>query len=123
MHKRHEETEEGCLECDVEVSEESPPIWRDKRFILIVISAILLSVGLVFEFILKWMLPAWVLFLTTAAISGSSIAREGFSSLIFRKRLSIDFLIMTAAVGSFFIGHGEEGAAVIFLFYVAEFLE
>ena len=30
---------------------------------------------------------------------------------------------MIAAVGSFFIGHGEEGAAVIFLFYVAEFLE
>jgi len=30
---------------------------------------------------------------------------------------------MIAAAGSFFIGHGEEGAAVIFLFYVAEFLE
>jgi len=30
---------------------------------------------------------------------------------------------MIAAVGSFFIGHGEEGATVVFLFYVAEFLE
>jgi len=28
-----------------------------------------------------------------------------------------------AAIGSFFIGHGEEGAAVVFLFNIAEFLE
>ncbi|KYH41061.1 MAG: ATPase [Candidatus Bathyarchaeota archaeon B26-2] len=61
--------------------------------------------------------------MATSAISGYNIAREGFSSLMFRKKLSIDFLIMIAAVGSFFIGHGEEGAAVIFLFYLAEFLE
>jgi Cd2+/Zn2+-exporting ATPase len=123
MHEHREESGGGCPVCDVEGSGGSPPIWRDKRIALIVFSAILLSVGLVFEFVLKWELLAEILFLTTAAISGYNIAREGFSSLIFRRKLSIDFLMMIAAVGSFFIGHGEEGAAVIFLFYVAEFLE
>jgi len=99
------------------------PLWRDRRIVLIAISAILLSTGLIFEFILELELPAEILFLATAVISGYSIASEGFSALIFRKKLSIDFLIIIAAVGSFLIGHGEEGAAVIFLFYMAEFLE
>jgi Cd2+/Zn2+-exporting ATPase len=123
MHKHHAEREEGCSVCNAERSEESHSVRRDRRIVLIVFSAILLSVGLVFEFILKLELLAEILFLTTAVISGYNIAKEGISSLIFRKKLSIDFLIMIAAVGSFFIGHGEEGAAVVFLFYVAEFLE
>jgi Cd2+/Zn2+-exporting ATPase len=122
MHKRHAESEKGCVTCNTEVSVESP-IWKDSRIIIIVLSTILLSAGLVFEFILKLKFLAETLFLATASISGYSIAREGLSSLIFRRRLNIDFLIMIAAVGSFFIGHGEEGAAVVFLFYVAEFLE
>jgi len=122
LHRTHDETEEGCATCNAEASEENHN-EEDKRIILIVLSAILLSLGLIFEFTLKWKQPAELLFVATAIISGYSIAREGFSSLIFRKKLSIDFLIMIAAVGSFFIGHGEEGAAVIFLFYVAEFLE
>ena len=122
MHERHEESGKGCAICDAEVSIESP-VWKDRRIIVIMLSTILLSVGLVFKFILELELLAEILFLATTAISGYSIAREGLSSLIFRKKLSIDFLIMIAAVGSFFIGHGEEGAAVIFLFYVAEFLE
>ena len=56
---------------------------------------------------MRWELPANIIFITVAIISG----------------YSIDLLIAIAAVGSFFIGHGEEGAAVILLFYVAEFLE
>jgi Cd2+/Zn2+-exporting ATPase len=35
----------------------------------------------------------------------------------------MNLLITIAAIGAFIIGHGEEGAAVIFLFYLAEFLE
>jgi len=120
MQGNHAETEECCAVCDVESLEDGE---KGKKIILIVLSAILLSLGLISEFILKWEVPAETLFLVTAAISGYSIVKEVFSSLIFRKKLSIDFLIMIAAVGSFFIGHGEEGAAVIFLFYVAEFLE
>jgi len=122
LQKNHAEREENCTICNAEAIEEKSN-EKNKKLILITVSAILLFLGLIFEFVLKWPMPAEILFLVTAAISGYSIAREGFSSLIFQKKLSIDFLIMIAAVGSFFIGHGEEGAAVIFLFYVAEFLE
>ena len=119
----HREGVRGCPACTLDYSKEFVPIKEDRRIILIAISAILLSVGLVFEFILKWDLFSEIIFLITAVISGFDLARAGFSSLIFQKRLSIDFLIMIVAIGSFLIGHGEEGAAVVFLFYVAEFLE
>ena len=113
--------DESCSACDVEALEETEEGEVDK--IVLIVSAILLFVGLVFEFILKWELFAGILFLATAVISGYKIARVGFSALIFGRKLSINLLILIAAVGSFLIGHGEEGAAVIFLFYVAESLE
>ena len=104
MHEHQNERGNGCHLCDVEESEESHSIRGDGRIVLIVSSAILLILGLVFEFILKWGLLAEVLFLTTAVISGYNIAREGFASLIFRRRLSIDFLMVIASIGSFLIG-------------------
>ena len=122
MHRNNVGVERNCPARNVESSGEGCDGVK-KRVTFIIFSAILLSVGLIFKFILKWELPAELLFLATAVISGYSIVREGLFLLIFRKRLSIDLLIMMAAVGSFFIGHEEEGAAVIFLFYVAESLE
>ena len=119
MREKHLETEEKCKACNIESFEGK----RSRGIILIGLSATLLSIGLIFEFILGWRMPAEILFIITAIISGYDIAKEGLSSLIFQKKLSIDFLIMIAAIGSFLIGHGEEGVAVIFLFSVAEFLE
>lgn len=98
-------------------------IWKDKRVILLAISSFTFSVGLIFEFVLKLSLLARILFLVTAVASGYGIAKKGLFYLIFKKRLNIDSLITIAAMGSFLIGHGEEGAAVILLFCVAEFLE
>ena len=117
MKRKHFENE-SCSTCNIRRVRK-----EDQKIVFIGLSAILLAIGLVFEFNLRWELPANIIFITVAIISGYSITREGLSSLIFRKRLSIDFLIVIAAAGSFFIDHGEEGAAVILLFYVAEFLE
>ena len=113
---------ESWPKCDIGLSEKIDN-RKYSKIAIIVISAILLSIGLVFEFILKWDTLAEALFIATTMISGYEIAKDGFSFLIFRRKLSIDFLIIVAAIGSFFIGHGEEGAAVVLLFYVAEFLE
>ncbi len=112
--------EENCIVCDSEIWEEEES-KKDKKLNM-ALSAVLLSVGLILEFILKMDLPALILFLATAWISGYGIAREGVSSL-FQKRVSIDLLMTIAAAGAFMIGHGEEGATVVFLFNVAEFLE
>ncbi len=117
--------EEECNTCTVEFSEEelASSSWKSKNVIIISISAVLFSIGLMLEFILKLWILAEVFFSITVIISGYSIAKEGFFSLLFRRRLSIDLLIIMAALGSFFIGHGKEGAAVVFLFNIAEFLE
>ncbi len=122
MPEQHDGCGRECTICDEE-RESQPRIWAGRKILLISISAALLLTGLIFEFILKRRFEAEILFISTAVISGYEIAREGLSSLLFRRRLSIDFLITIAAVGSFFIGHGEEGASVVFLFYIAEFLE
>jgi Cd2+/Zn2+-exporting ATPase len=42
---------------------------------------------------------------------------------LLKGKFSINLLITIAAAGAFLIGHGEEGASVIFLFFVAEYLE
>jgi Cd2+/Zn2+-exporting ATPase len=122
LHEPHRNTGQGCVACDREVAARSS-VWKERSMLIIVVSVILLSAGLSAQFIWQVSALAELLFLATALISGYSIARRGLTALIFQRRLSIDFLIVIAATGSFFIGHGEEGAAVVVLFYIAEFLE
>ena len=73
---------EVCSACDVERSDK-------KKVIFMASSVVLLLLGLIFEFNLKWSLVAEFLFIVTAIISGYNIAREGLSLLIFRKRQRI----------------------------------
>ena len=113
--------DEFCPVCDASVFEEEVN-EKDRKIPLIILSALLLFVGLVLEFVLEKQLIAFLFFLATAGISGYPIAKEGISSLL-RNRVSINLLMTIAAVGAFLIGHGEEGASVVFLFYLAEFLE
>jgi Cd2+/Zn2+-exporting ATPase len=109
--------------CDKEQDMEPQSLWSDRRISLIATSAILFGIGLLFEFVFSQMLIATALFVVTAFVMGYHSAREGIETLLFRRRLSIDFLISLASIGSFAIGHSEEGAAVVFLFYIAEWLE
>ncbi|MBR9680457.1 MAG: cadmium-translocating P-type ATPase, partial [Candidatus Altiarchaeota archaeon] len=87
-----------------------------------IISGLLLLVGLYAEFFAKQYTIAQVIFLVVVAFSGQEIIKKGVVSVL-NKQLNINVLISIAAVGAFLIGHGEEGAAVIFLFFIAEFLE
>jgi len=90
--------------------------------LIIIIAGILFGIGLYLEFLAHQYLFAQILFLAVVLISGHSLIKEGLFS-VWKRRLDINFLISIAAAGAFLIGHGEEGAAVIFLFYIAEFLE
>jgi len=118
MHKEHN-AEKGCRACEIDDVEEYD---KGKGKIIIALSVVLLFAGLIFEFILKKHILALILFIATTSISGYTIMKEGIAALL-KKRVAIEFLITIAAVGAFLIGHGEEGAAVVFLFYIAEYLE
>ncbi|MFQ5836839.1 MAG: heavy metal translocating P-type ATPase [Candidatus Bathyarchaeia archaeon] len=118
----HNNDEKSCSLCATDVFEEKQSLWKRKKVATIIASATLLSLGLSIEFLLNEQVPATILFLAVVAVSGYQIVRKGLSSLL-KKRLDMNLLMTIAAAGAFLIGHGEEGATVIFLFYIAEFLE
>lgn len=118
----HNNNEKSCSLCATDVFEEKQSLWKRKKVATIIASATLLSLGLSIEFLLNEQVPATILFLAVVAVSGYQIVRKGLSSLL-KKRLDMNLLMTIAAAGAFLIGHGEEGATVIFLFYIAEFLE
>lgn len=118
------ENEDYCPVCfDLEELErEERPLWRERDVVFIIASAFLLGAGLLFEFFLDKKNIALIIFLVVALVSGHRIVKDGILSLL-EFQFSIDLLITLAATGAFIIGHGEEGATVLFLFSIAEFLE
>jgi Cd2+/Zn2+-exporting ATPase len=93
------------------------------QLLILAIPGLLLIIGLYYEFINKNQTNALILFALTTIISGYELAYKGIKTLITKKTLNINFLISVAAIGSFLIGHGEEGATVVYLFTIAELLE
>jgi Cd2+/Zn2+-exporting ATPase len=123
MKRNNENSEKACSICATEMFEEKEPLWKRKRITIVALSATLLITGLYFESIIRLHLLAQSMFMVVAALSGYSLAKKGVFTLIQEKRFDMNILMTVAAVGAFLIGHGEEGAAVIFLFHGAEFLE
>ncbi len=62
-------------------------------------------------------------FVIVAIISGYDIAVMAKKALFRRYEITPAVLMVIAAIASFLIGHPEEGAAVTFLYFLAEFLE
>lgn len=91
-------------------------------WIPLAISAVTISMGLILRFIQGPSLPSDLLLLATMTLSGYKIAELGVKNLL-RMHISINLLITIAALGAFAIGHLEEGAAVVFLYSIAEKLE
>jgi Cd2+/Zn2+-exporting ATPase len=122
---REERSGKVCAACRTEFSQFKSyvSVWRDRRIILIAASATTLIAALLADLVFNSRYIAMPLLVIAAVIPGYSIVKEGLSAIIHDRSLGIDFLITVAAIGAFFIGHSEEGAAVIFLFYLAEFLE
>lgn len=86
------------------------------------LSGLMMLAGLAMEHFLEPNFLSDLLFLATMALSGYRIAEMGLRSLL-RRNININLLITIAALGASVIGHLEEGAAVVFLFNLAERLE
>ncbi len=114
--------ESACFCGGGNIAEEKSPLWMRQQFITGGIAAALLISGLILEFFTALNIPAQIVFISVIAVSGRDILKKAGHSIL-KRRLDINCLISIAAFGSFFIGHGEEGAAVVFLFFIAETLE
>ncbi|MDG3132692.1 heavy metal translocating P-type ATPase [Streptococcus suis] len=62
-------------------------------------------------------------FIIAFMIGGYQSAKEGISELLFDKHLSVDLLMILAAIGSGIIGYWMEGALLIFIFSLSSTLE
>jgi Cd2+/Zn2+-exporting ATPase len=117
-----EESFESCKYCSSNIYEEKEPEGKIKSIYIIILSAIILINALYFNFFTQDKIISGILFLLVAIISGYQIVPNGVRAL-FKGKFSISLLITIAAIGAFLIGEGAEGATVIFLFFIAEYLE
>ena len=92
------------------------------RIILIVLSGSLMASGILIKHFLGHSKPSLLLLITAMIVAGYRIALDGVRGLL-RGRVNIDLLVTIAAVGATAIFHLDEGAAVLVLFNLAEYLE
>lgn len=64
-----------------------------------------------------------ILFISAFVIGGYQSAKEGLTELFVYKHLSVDLLMILAAIGSGLIGYWMEGALLIFIFSLSSTLE
>ena len=126
--ERSEVSENSCRDenicscCSVGLSEEKSPSWKRRQLITGSVAALFLVAGLTLSFLMHLKLISLLMFAVVVGVAGRDIFRKALRS-ISRLRLDMNCLMSIAAIGAFFIGHGEEGAAVILLFFIAEALE
>ncbi len=111
----------GCG-CEEDLLEEKEQLWDRKPLMIITLSGIFLFAALYLDFSGYGSLVTTPLFLIVVLLSGYDVIKNGIIAL-FKGNFTMNFLMTIAVFGSFLIGSGAEGAVVIFLFYIALYLE
>lgn len=96
--------------------------WKNHRLVATGIAGVLFVLGLMTEYVLQIGPLYLVLYGGAILIGGYYIARRGVAAII-EKYLDINMLMVVAVIGSIAIGAYTEGAAIVFLFSLAEMLE
>ena len=91
-------------------------------FVPLAISTVTFTIGLYLRLSQGGSYASDGLLAITAIITGYQLAILGVKSLL-RGNININLLITIASIGAFVIGHPEEGAAVVYLYNIAEKLE
>ena len=106
-----------------ELLAEGKPLIANRPIQIIVASGICFAAGHILEWLSFNPTIVTIIFMLGAIIAGYEIAVMAYKSLVNRHTVGPAMLMCIACVASFIIGHPEEGAAVTFLYYIAEFLE
>ena len=121
----------GCPDCadddddddDEELLAEGKPLIANRPIQIMVASGICFAAGHILELLSFNPTVVTLIFMLGAIIAGYEIAILAYKSLVKKHTVGPAMLMCIACVASFIIGHPEEGAAVTFLYYIAEFLE
>ncbi len=114
--------ENSCSSCGSDIFEKKEPMWKHKKALLLFFSLVALSAGLYFESTTSDALYPHALYLLVIAVAGNEIVLRAWKALR-KMRFDMNVLMSIAAIAAFAAGYAEEGASVIFLFAVAQFLE
>ena len=108
---------------DGDLIAEGKPLLSNRPIQIMVSSGILFIAGHILEYLSFDMTIVTIIYMIAAIIAGYEIAVMAYNSLVKRHTIGPALLVVIACIASFIIGHGEEGAAVALLYYIAEFLE
>ena len=108
---------------DGDLIAEGKPLLSNRPIQIMVSSGILFIAGHILEYMSFDMTIVTIIYMGAALIAGYEIAVMAYNSLVKRHTIGPALLVVIACIASFIIGHGEEGAAVALLYYIAEFLE
>ena len=114
--------DEECPRCRAGVCEIHGPAVDRRDIAVFVVSGVLLLAGIYVEYFTPHPLAGTALLLAAAVISGYDVLKAGILAII-RFRFSIAVLITIAAAGAFLTANPAEGATVLYLYAIAEFLE
>lgn len=119
----HQHSEDGCC-CEAKLLENIDVNYKQSKKPLEILSIgiLIFIIGNYISLILNNHLIGQILFLVIVIFIGKDIIKEGISSLL-KGKVKIDLLITISAFGTFLLGDGAEGALLILLYYLAEYLE
>lgn len=127
-HHHHHDScsdEEGCSCCDGDILEniEEYEETSKKPILTFTIGAIIIGIGYLTEISnLTNPIVSQIIFLIAALFIGKDIIVSGLRQL-FKRNVKIQLLVTIATFGAFLLSSGEEGAILMLLFYLGEYLE
>lgn len=106
-----------------EIEELNPEsFFEDHFWYFIISSAIILIVSILLEFLTQQIILSQILAFISIFFSGYGVFTETIEDLV-NKKLTANILMVIAAIASFVILHGQEGATAILLYAIAEYIE
>jgi len=107
------------LETDID---EEVSFFKEYFWYFIIASGILVAISILLEIFTNLVLLSQILALVSVSLSSYEVIKEAIED-IRNKRITANLLMLIAAVASFIILHGQEGALAILLYAIAEHIE
>lgn len=104
------------------MEEEEESLFEENFWYFIIPSTIFLGISIFLEFSSENIILSQSLAVISILLSSYGVASEALENII-EKRITANILMVFAAIASFFILHGQEGATAILLYAIAEKLE
>ena len=108
--------------CKIEDVEEEKSFFKAHFWFFIVPAALILGISIYLEFFTEELILSQLLAFSSMIFSSYGVVKEAIED-VRKKKITANILMLIAAVASFFILHGQEGATAILLYSIAEHLE